>query len=112
MKKNYLINLQRQVTTELVAVLATICIVTLLILANLAQTSETNIELVASPKYAPVKRAVASGIMPRAPMPRDQMENVRLELDRRRRRMTRMCETIDTKRSHLDATLTNMIIDT
>lgn len=103
---------------ESVAVLATICIVTLLILANLAQLHierETNIEPAASlryasPKYAPVARA--SGIMPRAPMSRDQMEDVRLELNMRRRLVERVCEIIDTKRSHSDVTLTNMIIDT
>lgn len=96
---------------ESIAALVTICIVTLLILANLAQTShsETNIEPAASPKYVPV--AIASRIMPRVPMSRDQMEDVRRELDRRRWRVTRVCETIDTKTSHLDATLTNMIID-
>jgi len=104
---------------ESVVVLATVCIVTLLILANLAQSShtETNIEPAASlryasPKYVPVARAVASGIMPRAPMSPDQMEDVRRELERRRRWVARVCETIDTKRSRPDATLTNMIIDT
>lgn len=105
------------------SVLATICIVTLLLLVNLAQIShtETNIEPTASlryasPKYAPVARAVASRIIRQAPMSRDQMEDVRCELDRRRRWMTRMCETINTKsltkKSHLDATLMNMIVDT
>lgn len=119
-KKNYLINLQRRITVmESVVVLATICIVTLLLLANLAQTShtETNIEPTASlryasPKYVPVARAVASGIIPRVPMPRDQMEAVRRELDWRRQWVTRVCETIDTKRSHSDVTLMNMIVDT
>ncbi|XP_011866721.1 PREDICTED: carbohydrate sulfotransferase 9-like isoform X2 [Vollenhovia emeryi] len=115
-KKLFLLK-QRQVTvTESVAALATICIVALLILANLAQTShtETNIEPAASlryasPKYAPVARA--AGIMLRAPMSRGQMEDVKRELDMRRRWATRVCETIDTKKSHLDAALTNMIID-
>lgn len=104
---------------ESVVALATICIVTLLILANLAQTThtETNIETAASlryasPKYTPVARAVAPGIMPRAPMSRDQMEDVRRELDRRRRWVASVCETINTKRFHPDITLTNMIIDT
>lgn len=103
---------------ESIAMLATICTVTLLILTNLAQTShtETNIEPAASlryasPKYAPIAHAVTSGIMPRAPMSRDQMEDVRHEVDRRRRWVASVCEIIDTKNSHLDTTLTNMIID-
>ncbi|KYN18134.1 Carbohydrate sulfotransferase 9 [Trachymyrmex cornetzi] len=90
---------------------------TLLILVNLEHTEETNIEPVASlryasPKYASVARAVAPGIMPRAPMSRNQMEDVRRELDKRRWWVARMCETINTKKSHTDATLANMIIDT
>lgn len=102
---------------ESLAVLATICIVTLLILANLAQLHierETNIEPAASLRYASPKYAPArvSGIMPRAPMSRDQMEDVRRQLDMRRRLVARVCDIIDTKRSHLDVTLTNMIIDT
>lgn len=104
---------------ESVAALATICVVSLLILANLAQTShtETNIEPATSlkytsPKYTPVARAVVSGMMPRASMSRDQMENVRRELEKRRRWLAHVCETINMKRSQLDTTLTNMIIDT
>ncbi|KAL0119826.1 hypothetical protein PUN28_007926 [Cardiocondyla obscurior] len=88
-------------------------------LTHVAQISytETNIEPVASlryasPKYMSVMYAVTSGIMPRAPMSQNQMEDVRHELDRRRQWVTRVCETIDSKRSHPDATLKNMIIDT
>ncbi|XP_024873918.1 carbohydrate sulfotransferase 11-like isoform X1 [Temnothorax curvispinosus] len=118
-KKLFLL-MQKQVTViESIAALATICIVTLLILANLAQTShtETNIEPAASlryasSKYVSVARAVTSGIMPRVPLSRDQMEDVRRELDRRRWWVAHVCETIDTKRSHRNASLTNMIIDT
>lgn len=100
---------------ESVAILATI--MTLLILVNLTHMEETNIESVASlryasPKYASIARAVAPGIMLRAPMSRNQMEDVKRELNRRRWWVARMCETIDTKKSHTDATLTNMIIDT
>ncbi|XP_018353081.1 PREDICTED: carbohydrate sulfotransferase 11-like [Trachymyrmex septentrionalis] len=113
--KKLLSSIQKQVTViESVAILATI--MTLLILVNLAYMEETNIEPVAtlkyaSPKYASIARTVASEIMPRAPMSRNQMEDVRHELDRRRWWVARMCETIDTKKSPTDATLTNMIID-
>lgn len=122
--KKLLLLIQRQITViESIAALATVCIFTLLILANLAQSSHnaaerTNIEPAASlryasPKYATVaRRAVASGIMPRAPMSRGQMEDVRRELDRRRRWVARVCETIDTKRARPDASLTSMIVDT
>ncbi|XP_012531026.1 carbohydrate sulfotransferase 9 isoform X2 [Monomorium pharaonis] len=89
-------------------------------LSNSAQTAhmEANIERAtslryASPKYTPVvARAVTSRIKPRAPMSREQMEIVGRELDRRRQWVARVCETIDTKSSQPDATLTNMIIDT
>ncbi|XP_011168991.2 carbohydrate sulfotransferase 11 [Solenopsis invicta] len=118
--KKLLLLMQKQITViESVAALATICVVSLLILANLAQTShtETNIEPATSlkytsPKYTPVARAVVSGMMPRASMSRDQMENVRRELEKRRRWLAHVCETINMKRSQLDTTLTNMIIDT
>lgn len=45
-------------------------------------------------------------------MSESQMENVKRELDNRRHRMSRVCETIEVKESRLDTVLTNMIIDT
>lgn len=120
-KKKIFNQLQRQVTViQLIAVLAAICIVALLILANLAQTlhTETNIAPAASPKYASVvseiiPRAIISrAITPRTIMPRDQMENIRKELDSRRQQIMHVCETINEKTSYLSTALTNMIIST
>lgn len=97
---------------KLIILLATICIVILLILANLTRISymKTNIESTASPNYVTPK--YPSTIIPRITMSKSQMEDVKRELDSRRRRMSRVCETIDVKESRLDTVLTNMIIDT
>jgi len=100
--------------------LIAICIITLLILTNVAQNTqntETNIEPAASPKYASLKHAAithtpASEIIPQVIMSRNQMETIRREFESRRREITRMCTTIVSKRSHLNATLMNMIVDT
>jgi len=98
---------------KLIILLAMICIIILLILANLTRTSytKTNIESAASPKYATPKY-LSDTIIPRITMSESQMENVKRELDNRRRRMSRVCETIEVKESRLDTVLTNMIIDT
>ncbi|RLU20365.1 hypothetical protein DMN91_006973 [Ooceraea biroi] len=113
--------IQRQVTMiQFIAALIVICIFTLLILANLAQktqTTETNIEPAASPKYASPKyaaiaHAMASEIIPQVILSRNQMENIRRELDDRRQRVMRLCKTIVSRRSHLNTTLMNMIVDT
>lgn len=112
-KKLFLL-MQRQITViKLSILLATICILILLILANLMRTSytKTNIESAASPKYVTPKYP-SETIIPRITMSKSQMENVKRELDSRRRRMSRVCETIDVKESRLDTVLTNMIIDT
>lgn len=101
-----------------IAVLTTVC-VTLLVLTNqnLARIthSETKIESTAreqtSPRYVSIAR-VASEIIPRVIMSRDQMADVKRELDDRRQRVTRLCEIIALKRSHLDGVLMNMIVDT
>ncbi|KAM0728251.1 Carbohydrate sulfotransferase 14 [Formica fusca] len=106
--------LQRQITViKLIVLLTIICIVILLILANLTQTSytKTNIESAASLRYATPKYA-SEIIIPRVTMSRNQMEDIKRELESRRRGMACMCETIDVKESRLDAALTNMIIDT
>ncbi|KAL6424107.1 hypothetical protein ACFW04_009766 [Cataglyphis niger] len=106
--------MQRQITMiKLVVLLTIICIIILLILTNLTQTSytKTNIESTASPRYAMPKYA-SEIIIPRVTMSRNQMEDIKRELESRKRRMACMCESIDVKESRLDAALTNMIIDT
>jgi len=99
--------------------LIAICIIILLISTNVQNTqdTETNIEPAALPKYASLKHVAiahttASEIIPQVIMSRDQMESIRREFEDRRRGVTRVCTTIVSKRSHLNATLMNMIVDT
>lgn len=40
------------------------------------------------------------------------MEETRRDLNARKQRLSSVCETIGSKKSHLDNALTNMIIDT
>ncbi|XP_032678228.1 carbohydrate sulfotransferase 11-like [Odontomachus brunneus] len=111
--------MQRQIRVlQFVALLTIICVTLLILAQNSTKSShtETNIEPITrgeqiSPKYASVARA-ESEIIPRVIMSRDEMEDVRRELNARKRRLLSVCETIHSKRSYLDAALTNMIIDT
>lgn len=85
-------------------------------LVNLAQTShtETNIAPAASSKYASVvSEIIPRAIMLRTIMSRDQMEDVRRELNSRKQQVTHVCKIIGENRtSYLDVALTNMIVST
>ncbi|XP_020290637.1 carbohydrate sulfotransferase 11-like isoform X2 [Pseudomyrmex gracilis] len=104
---------------QLVALLITVCTIGFfLILTNVTQTLRvtTNIEPAASPKYissnyTSTAHNVESEI-PQVAMSRNQIEDARRDLENRKQRITRMCETIGKRKPHLDAALTNMIVDT
>lgn len=104
---------------QLVALLTIICVTLLILAQNLAEHSThtvTNTESAAareqtSPRHAWSIARVASEIISRVTISRDQMEDARKELSARKRRVSSVCESIGSKKSYLDAALTNMIID-
>lgn len=113
--------LQRQVTViKSIVLLMMISALVLLITTNLTRTytmkkRKTNIESTASPRYATPKYASEIIILPLfATMSQNRTEDVRRELDSRRRRVACVCETLESlsTESRLEAALSNMIIDT
>ncbi|XP_014471724.1 PREDICTED: carbohydrate sulfotransferase 11-like [Dinoponera quadriceps] len=113
-------SMQRQVTAlQLIALLTIICVTLLILAQNSGEKPHTgtNIEPAAareqtSPRHAWSVARVASEIIPRVTMSRDQMEHARRELNARKRWLSSACRAIGSKKSHLDAALTNMIVDT
>lgn len=112
---------QRQVTViKSIVLLMMISALVLLITTNLTRTytmkkRKTNIESTASPRYATPKYASEIIILPLfATMSQNRTEDVRRELDSRRRRVACVCETLESlsTESRLEAALSNMIIDT